>query len=106
MSIEFLKRLYWACTDENRHAADERNLNEMYQRIADTGTADQAFREACEKANLDPDAKESISSASVKAIDAYEQQGFINGFRLCTRLVQELSAKESPLGRAGAPIQE
>ncbi len=96
MNNDFLKRLFAACSDESGNGyRDGLNLSELYERIADTAEAEQAFREAREKAGLSITVEDNIAGAGYAAIRAYELQGFINGFRLCAQLGRELLGEEN-----------
>lgn len=92
MKLNFLSRLYYARSDEDRHSKDGTNLGELYQQIADVDTAEQLCAIQLEAAKLSADAQETLESRVTAVCRAYEQQGFINGFRLGLMLSRELGA--------------
>lgn len=95
MNNDFLKRLFWACSDESASVADGLNLGELYQRIADTGKATHCFSEALCATGLPGKEKNLLDNISCSVAMAYEQQGFINGFRLGMKLAGELTEEEA-----------
>lgn len=90
MKKEFLSRLYYACSDESPHYENGDNLGELYQRMADVDTADRLCTDQLNKAKLDTDTRETLENCFNVACWTYEQQGFINGFRLGLMLAREL----------------
>lgn len=86
MDMDFLKRLYMACSDDNCFFEAGLNLSELYQRIEDTETADRDFAEAVQATKLPVSDADSIWEATCAANIAYELQGFVNGFRLAMRI--------------------
>ncbi|MCD8381899.1 MAG: hypothetical protein LUC30_03130 [Clostridiales bacterium] len=86
---EMLRRLAAACTDENARYADGLNFCELYRRTEDTAKADAAFNAALAAAGLPVEARDKIDSANGAALGVYEEQGFMNGFRLGGMLVKE-----------------
>lgn len=97
MNNDFLKRLYWVCSDQEALFGDGLDLGELYQRIADTGKATHCFSEALCAAGLPAKEKNLLDNISCSIATVYEQQGFINGFRLGMKLAGELTEEE---GRA------
>lgn len=90
MKKEFLSRLYYACSDESPHYESGDNLGELYQRMADVDTSDRLCTDQLNKAKLDADTRETLENCFNVACWTYEQQGFINGFRLGLMLAREL----------------
>ena len=90
MKKEFLSRLYYACSDESSYYESGDNLGELYQRIADVDTADHLFSDKLGSAKLSADDRETLENCFNVACWSYEQQGFINGFRLGLMLAREL----------------
>lgn len=87
MDMELLKRLYMACSDDNCIFTAGLNLSELYQRIEEVKSADQALSLAVDAANLPPSVfSNGIEDAFCESIIAYEMQGFVNGFRLAMRM--------------------
>lgn len=95
MTRDFLMRLYWACSAEEASLADGRNLGKLYERTEATGEADCCFDEYLYTTNLTAEEKDALYNLSADAITAYEQQGFINGFRLGMKLAGELGGEEA-----------
>ena len=95
MSVEFLKRLYWPCAESPDNGfAEGLNLSELYERIEDTKQADKAFTATVESTGLNVLQKSELEDACIAVSDAYELQGFINGFRLCAQLGRELCGEK------------
>lgn len=95
MNYDFLKRLFTSCSDE----ADERymdgmNLCELYERVGEVATAEQDWGETRGKAALSVKVADDIETAAYRLANAYELQGFINGFRLCAQMLRELHGIE------------
>ena len=86
MDMEFLKRLYMACSDENPIFEAGQNLCELWRRIDDTKVADRDFRKALAAAELPFLTADGIAEATCAANIAYELQGFANGFSLAMRI--------------------
>ena len=85
MNIEFLRRLFTACSDESdSHYADGLNLSELYQRLDETVVAEDELI-ASLKAEFDDDTSGRVDIAIYGYATACEQQGFINGARLPLR---------------------
>ena len=93
MNIEFLRRLFTACSDESdSHHADGLNLSELYQRLDETAVAEKEFSAAL-KAEFGADADDLAYVAAYRYATACELQGFINGARLALKLFDELTGK-------------
>ena len=91
MSTDFLERLYWTCADESKHMADGLNLGELYEHTAAVKRADHAFAERLANFQQKDNSKaEKLDNCHIASCWAYEQQGFINGFRLGMKLAEEL----------------
>jgi len=96
MSIEFLKRLFMAATEEPSNGLKEGlNLSELYERIEDTEREDAAFSGAVKSTGLDCEQCNDLEIACCNVNNAYELQGFINGFRLCAQLGKELAREQA-----------
>ncbi len=97
MKKEFLKRLYWACSDwDEGEDADGTMLSELYERIEDVKKADRAFSEKLYAAELSSNEKRLLENIGGSVSMAYEMQGFINGFRLGMKLAGELRGEAAP----------
>lgn len=95
MSTDFLERLYWAVTDEDQHMKAGLDLGELYERTATAKRADCAFKERlADFQQLDESKAEKLDNCHTASCWAYEQQGFINGFRLGMKLAGELRGRE------------
>ena len=91
MRYEFLKRLFMAYAEESLtffHTG--LNLCELREQIEDTSATDKEFRDIMHKHDIPAALADELSSAMFNSCDAYELQGFINGFRLCAMLIDEL----------------
>lgn len=86
MDMEFLKRLYMACSDDNAIFKAGMNLCELYQRLDDVEAADRDFTNTLDAAKLPFPVENCIVEASAAENIAYELQGFVNGFRLAMRI--------------------
>lgn len=94
MSTDFLERLYWALTDEEQHQKTGLDLGELYERTPAVKRADCAFKERlADFQQQDASKAEKLDNCHVASCWAYEQQGFINGFRLGMKLAEELRDK-------------
>lgn len=94
MSTDFLERLYWALTDEEQHQKTGLDLGELYERTPAVKRADYAFKERlADFQQQDASKVEKLDNCHVASCWAYEQQGFINGFRLGMKLAEELRDK-------------
>lgn len=94
MNIDFLTRLYWACTDIEMAGQSDLNLGELYQRTPDADSAEHCFNERLYAAELSTEDKNKLGCLSGSVAMAYEKQGFINGFRLGMKLARELCEDE------------
>lgn len=91
MNYEFLKRLFASSSDEEGKYIAGPNLSELYDRLEDVAVAMQHFNEAVDRAVPGhPVAEDDVMSAAYEVANAYELQGFVNGFRLCTQMRREL----------------
>lgn len=94
MSTDFLERLYWALTNEEQHQKTGLGLGELYERTLAVKRADYAFKEQLvDFQQQDADKAEKLDNCHQASCWAYEQQGFINGFRLGMKLAEELRGK-------------
>lgn len=84
MSDEFLSRLFWSCSDEQPHYASGLNLGELYERLDEAAQADKAFIAAA------GDMSEETVSLLTNLLNVCEKQGFINGFRVCAAMFNDL----------------
>ena len=96
MKKEFLKRLYWACAGAMEPFEDGLNLSELYERTDAAKAVSRASGTAICKLNLTANEKTMLENLSVSVADAYEEQGFINGFRLGMKLAGELRGEAAP----------
>lgn len=93
MSAEFLHRLFWACTDVNGITVGA-ELAELYHRLENAQKASQAFTQKLYASKLSKEEKNLLDDLSGSMIDAHEEQGFINGFRLGMMLAGELRGED------------
>lgn len=93
MNYEFLSRLYWACTDMEQGLCDGLNLSELYQHMEESKSASDALDEYMERYSADE--QNAVHSLNFNICNAYEKQGFINGFRIAMMMGQELLRKEA-----------
>ena len=97
MEYEFLRRLYFSCSQQGSSVcADGLNLPELYKRIEETDRSEWNFAEELESTGLDFDKKGKLEEKMGEGTTAYELQGFINGFRLCGLLLGEIRALPTP----------
>lgn len=89
-STDFLKRLYWPCTEECGNYAPGCNLGELYQRTEETAQASAHMNSLLDRLALDKNAVDQLTSLCCEIMNAYEQQGFVNGFRLGAKMAGEL----------------
>lgn len=94
MNNEFLSRLYWACSDEDMHLDDGMNLGEMYERTDSATAAYDQFSTVANELNISNVEKDMLGKLRYEACVAYEQQGFINGFRLGMKLAMEIGGEK------------
>lgn len=91
MNRDFIERLYWALTDEEQHQKTGLDLGELYERTPAVKRADHAFQEQlADFQQQDASKAEKLDNCHVASCWAYEQQGFINGFRLGMKPAAEL----------------
>lgn len=91
MNRDFIERLYWALTDEEQHQKTGLDLGELYERTPAVKRADHAFQEQlADLQQQDTSKAGKLDNCHVASCWAYEQQGFINGFRLGMKLAAEL----------------
>ena len=90
MNADFLKRLYWPCSEECGNYAPGCNLGELYQRTEETVQASEHMNSQLDRLALDKNAVDQLTSLCCEIMNAYEQQGFINGLRMGAQLVREL----------------
>lgn len=90
-STDFLKRLYWPCTEECGNYAPGCNLGELYQRTEETAQASAHMNSLLDRLALDKNAVDQLTSLCCEIMNAYEQQGFINGLRMGVQLARELT---------------
>jgi len=102
MSTDFLRRVYCAASSENSDPLDGDRLEELYEHMPEPRTALDVFdkRLAGLGVNLD--------GASVELYDltdAYEMQGFLNGFRLGVAMANELNLPGLAAAGAASPTE-
>lgn len=90
MNQDFIKRLYWACTDRDGADADGTRLFELYERTEEVKKVDHTFSEKLFATGLSDDEKRLLENIDASVAMAYEMQGFLNGFRLGMKLAGEL----------------
>lgn len=90
MNLDFIKRLYWACTDRDGVVADGTRLFELYEHTGETGRVDRHFSEKLYATGPSDDEKLLLENIDASVAMAYEMQGFLNGFRLGVKLAGEL----------------
>lgn len=91
MNYEFLKRLFTTCSDEGGdYYADGLNLCELYEQVEEVAAARKDWNESLNRAALPPAVADDLGVAAFMFANAYELQGFINGFRLCAQMKREL----------------
>ena len=88
MNYEFLKRLYRVCALDT--AVDPNGPSALFVELSTTQAAHKCFAERLEKAQILPDELSGLEDLEAEECLAYEEQGFINGFRLGFMLAQEL----------------
>lgn len=89
-STDFLKRLYWPCSEECGNYATGYNLGELYRRTKETAQASARMNNLLDCFALDKNAANQLTSLCCEIMNAYEQQGFINGLRMGAQLAREL----------------
>lgn len=89
-SNDLLKRLYWPCSEECGNYATGCNLGELYQRTEDTAQASAHMNNLLDRLALDKNAVDQLTQLCCEIMNAYEQQGFINGLRMGAQLAHEL----------------
>lgn len=94
MNNDFLSRLYWACTDQENPLSEGLNLGELYHRTKDTDKVSHYFGEKLYLTSLPTEEKTILDNINGSVAMAYEQQGFINGFRIGMKLAVELWGEE------------
>lgn len=90
MNLDFLSRLYWACTDDESTYDSSLALETLYERLEDAEKAAHFFTEKLYATNLSNDEKCDLDMLNGTTIMEWERQGFINGFRLGMKLAGEL----------------
>lgn len=92
MNRDFIERLYWALTDEEQHQKTGAwTWGSCTSGPPAVKRADHAFQEQlADLQQQDTSKAEKLDNCHVASCWAYEQQGFINGFRLGMKLAAEL----------------
>ena len=91
MSYEFLKRLFMAYAEDGvTFFPAGLNMSELREQIEDTSATDKEFMDILHRNNVPDTLADELANARFASCDAYELQGFINGFRLCAMLIDEL----------------
>ena len=92
MEYEILRGLFMACTETPDNGFQEGlNLSELYDRIGESREKDREFSRVLSETGLDEKTQDMVEYACTEVCDAYELQGFINGFRICGLLQKEES---------------
>lgn len=106
-NFELLGRLALACCDGTRPYRKGENLNELFIQTEQAEAASREFAAAMVAA-LEADNPQAVKAsvgdmddANGEAICAYEEQGFINGFRFAVKLFLECSG---PAALKGAKV--
>lgn len=87
METDFLRRIYWAASGECSCPTKGNRLNELYSHIPDVSAATDSLYKQTGQLGMNLD---SISAELSDLVNAYEMQGFLNGFRLGALLSGEL----------------
>jgi len=94
MDYKFLRCLEAACVDENAITfQDGRNLYDLYERCPETGKAKEAFYHLLDYLHIDDNERDAAADAAGDLEQAAEWQGFLNGWKLCFRLMLEAAEK-------------
>lgn len=88
MRKEFLERLYWTASAELSNPCAGDRLTELYERIRETQTARDAVDARLEALGVELDR---VNDDLAVLSEAFERQGFFNGFRLGVMLWNELN---------------
>ena len=89
MNCEFLKRLYRACSPDT--AVDPNGPSGLFNSLPGTDAAHKRFAERLAQAQLPAEVLGGLEDLAAEECLAYEEQGFINGFRLGFMLARELA---------------
>lgn len=90
MELDFLKRLFFACSNEEMSNSDGLNMGELYERNGDAETTYSKFIDKLYTTGLTEKEKEAMGNFCLVAATAYECQGFINGVRIGVKLAREV----------------
>ena len=90
-SNDLLKRLYWPCSYECGGYMHGCNLGELYQRTEGTAQASAHMNDLLDRLALDKNAVDQLTQLCCEIMNAYEQQGFVNGRRMGAQLARELT---------------
>ena len=93
MEYNFLRRLYLECT-AHMDDRDEFSFNRLYERMDDASDSDAVFSSRLRAFNLPSEIWGELNDMYANGIGAYEEQGFINGFRLGMLLAYEVGEPE------------
>ena len=97
MKYEFLQRLFVSCSAEGTMPfGDGLNLPELYNCIDEARSAEQAFLKIVESSGLEFDKAAKLEFACSTVCDAYEMQGFVNGFRIGMAQAADLEIGKPP----------
>lgn len=97
MRTEFLTRLYFTVSSEMGQPSKGRRLNELYEFTPDVLGPSDAIDRRLSELGAPQDA---ICNELSALVNAYEKQGFINGFRLGMMLQEELDVSKLDAFRA------
>ena len=89
MNHEFLKRLHRVCSPDI--AVDPNGPSGLFNSLPGTDAAHKRFAERLEQTRLPTSELSGLEDLAAEECLAYEEQGFINGFRLGFMLARELA---------------
>lgn len=91
MGYEVLRKLFCLCSETPDNGFEEGlNLSELYERIVEIEEMDNAFDRVLRGCQMEADKRRELDEVCAADCNAYELQGFINGFRICALLREEL----------------
>lgn len=90
MNKEFLARLFYTASAEHGQPCKGRRLNEFYEQTPEINAMWAAVGSNLASCGVDMDSVGELADLT----EAYEQQGFINGFRLGMMLLDELNVSK------------
>ena len=91
MKTDLLERIFYSACAENGYPSEERRINQLYERMPQTKALWDPVEDLLEKTHVTSSVLDDFENAVAALADAFEQQGFINGFRLGMMLREELT---------------